>query len=292
MRLILFFLLFTVMTKVLAQDLQDSSDTEFSIQKFTWSTASVGALSAGSLYGLGKLWYGQQSQISFHLFNDAKNWMQMDKLGHTFSCYHVTRGLDALFSWTGLKEKKSLLLAAGIGLTYFTGIEILDGFSESWGFSLSDMGFNALGVGMYVFQEHYLQAQIFKPKFSFHQTRFAIQRPEVLGSNFIESVLKDYNGQTYWLSFSPGQMGLDKWPDWMMLSFGHSIRGRLKGDAVSYGGITSHREFLFSLDVDLSRLNVKSKFLKGLLKSLNTLKIPFPALIYANGKMNARPIYF
>ena len=108
MRLILFFLLFTVMTKVLAQDLQDSSDTEFSIQKFTWSTASVGALSAGSLYGLGKLWYGQQSQISFHLFNDAKNWMQMDKLGHTFSCYHVTRGLDALFSWTGLKEKKSL----------------------------------------------------------------------------------------------------------------------------------------------------------------------------------------
>ena len=154
------------------------------------------------------------------------------------------------------------------------------------------MGFNAIGVGLYVFQEHYFKSQVFKPKFSFHQTRFAEQRPEVLGKNFIESLLKDYNGQTYWLSFSPNLIGVQKWPDWLMLSFGHSIRGRLKGDATSYQGITSHRELLLSLDVDLSKIKVKSKLLKGLFEALNTLKVPFPTLIYANGRLNARPLYF
>ena len=292
MRLILFSVFFSLVTTSDAQDFQDTSDTAFSTQRFAWSTASVGTASIGSIYGLSKLWYSQEAQGSFHLFNDAKNWMQMDKLGHSLSCYHVTRGLDALFSWTGLKKRKSLLLASGISLGYFTTIEILDGFSESWGFSLSDMGFNAIGVGLYVFQEHYFKSQVFKPKFSFHQTRFAEQRPEVLGKNFIESLLKDYNGQTYWLSFSPNLIGVQKWPDWLMLSFGHSIRGRLKGDATSYQGITSHRELLLSLDVDLSKIKVKSKLLKGLFEALNTLKVPFPTLIYANGRLNARPLYF
>lgn len=292
MRLILFLVIISAHTSAEGQGTGDSSNTEFSMQRFAWSTASVGAVSVGSIYGLSKLWYSQEDQDSFHLFNDAKNWMQMDKLGHSFSCYHVTRGLDALFSWTGLEKRKGILLAAGISFGYFTSIEVLDGFSESWGFSFSDMGFNALGIGIYVFQENYFKSQIFKPKFSFHQTRFAEQRPTVLGSNFAESLLKDYNGQTYWLSFSPKQMGVQKWPSWLMISLGHSIRGRLKGDATSYEGITSHREFLFSLDLDLSQLKVKSKLLRGLLEALNTLKIPFPSLIYANGKMNARPIYF
>ena len=292
MRLILFSVFFCLVASTDAQNFQDNSDTVFSMQRFAWSTASVGTVSIGSIYGLSKLWYSQENQGSFHLFNDAKNWMQMDKLGHSFSCYHVTRGLDALFSWTGLEKRKGILLAAGISFGYFTSIEVLDGFSESWGFSFSDIGFNALGIGLYVFQEHFFKSQIFKPKFSFHQTRFAEQRPTVLGSNFAESLLKDYNGQTYWLSFSPQQMGVQKWPSWLMISLGHSIRGRLKGDATSYEGITSHREFLFSLDLDLSQLKVKSKLLRGLLEALNTLKIPFPSLIYANGKMNARPIYF
>ncbi len=292
MRLILFLMLFSFVSSSEAQDLQDTSYTEFSMQRFSWSTASVGVVSLGSIYGLSKLWYSQENKGSFHLFNDAKNWMQMDKLGHSFSCYHMTRGLDALYSWTGLKKRNSLFLAASISFGYFTTIEVLDGFNEAWGFSLSDVGFNAIGVGLYVFQEHYFKSQIFKPKFSFHQTRFAEQRPEVLGSNLIESILKDYNGQTYWLSFSPSQIGIQKWPDWLMLSFGHSIRGRLKGNATSYEGITSHREFLLSLDLDLSKLKVKSKLLKGLFEALNTLKLPFPSLIYANGKLNARPIYF
>ena len=111
MRLILFSVFFCLVARTDAQDFQDTSDTVFSMQRFAWSTASVGTVSIGSIYGLSKLWYSQENQGSFHLFNDAKNWMQMDKLGHSFSCYHVTRGLDALFSLTGLRKRKSLFFA-------------------------------------------------------------------------------------------------------------------------------------------------------------------------------------
>jgi hypothetical protein len=38
------------------------------------------------------------------------------------------------------------------------------------------------------------------PKFSFHLTDYASKRPDVLGSNLPERIIKDYNGQTYWLS--------------------------------------------------------------------------------------------
>ena len=39
------------------------------------------------------------------------------------------------------------------------------------------------------------------PKFSFHRTDYAPLRPDVLGDGLAEEIFKDYNGQTYWLSF-------------------------------------------------------------------------------------------
>lgn len=292
MRLILSFVLISLTLSLKAQQIPDTSKANANKKKLAWTGSAIGVASFGSLYGLSALWYRKENQTSFHLFDDSKNWMQMDKMGHAFTCYQLTRGLDKTFSWCGLNNRKSLFLSAGISFGYLSAIEIMDGFSEDWGFSLSDMAFNSLGIGMYLFQEIYLERQLFKPKFSFHQTDFAQLRPEVLGHNFIESLLKDYNGQTYWLGFSPGQMGLEKWPKWLMLSFGHSIRGRLKGDSKIYQGMESHREILFSLDLDLTEIKVKSKFLKALFEGLNTLKIPFPSLIYSNGKLNARPLYF
>tara|TARA_B110000090_G_scaffold151742_1_gene166488 strand:+ start:560 stop:1438 length:879 start_codon:yes stop_codon:yes gene_type:complete len=292
MRLILTLVLISFVLSVQAQPIQYSLEETKNKKRLTWTSATLGVASFGSIYGLNKLWYSKESQSSFHLFDDSKNWMQMDKMGHTFTCYQLTNGLNQTFSWCGLNKRKSLFLSAGISLGYLSAIEIMDGFSQDWGYSLSDMAFNTLGVGLYLFQEFYFERQLFKLKFSFHQTEFAPLRPHVLGHNYIESLLKDYNGQTYWLGFSPGQMGLEKWPKWLMLSFGHSIRGRLKGDSKIYQGIESHRELLFSLDLDLTEIKVKSKFLKALFEGLNTLKIPFPSLIYSNGKLNAHPLYF
>ena len=200
--------------------------------------------------------------------------------------------MSNVYKWSGLSTQKSRLLSASVALGYMSVIEIMDGFSSDWGFSISDMGANLIGSGLFLFQEKYFSKQIFQPKFSFHPTRFSEIRPEILGKNPLESILKDYNGQSYWICFSPGNLGVSSWPKWLMLSFGHSINGRLKGDSRDYMGYQSSREFLFSLDVDLTELDVKSKFLTSLFEIINCLKIPFPTLIYNKGDFNVLPVYF
>ena len=191
-----------------------------------------------------------------------------------------------------LKFLKSRLLSATVAMGYMSTIEIMDGFSSDWGFSISDVGANLIGSGLFLFQEKYFSKQIFQPNFSFHPTHFSDIRPEVLGNNALESLLKDYNGQTYWICFSPGNLGVSAWPKWLMLSFGHSIDGRLKGDSRSYLGYDSSRELLFSLDIDLAELDVKSKFLSSLFDIINCIKIPFPTLMYNKGQFNVLPVYF
>lgn len=70
--------------------------------------------------------------------------------------------------------------------------------------------------------------------------------------------------------FFRGKLGVKQWPDKLMLSLGHGIRGRLKGDANSFGGAHRRGELILSLDTDLSQINVKSKFLKGFLEAFKT----------------------
>jgi len=46
------------------------------------------------------------------------------------------------------------------------------------------------------------------------------------------------------------------------------------------------------LDVDFNKINVKKKWVKTILKQLNYVKIPFPALMLRNGKLTTIPLYF
>jgi hypothetical protein len=61
---------------------------------------------------------------------------------------------------------------------------------------LPDIIANASGTALFVLWKE----QRITPKFSFHTTQYAQYRPNVLGSSLAEQMLKDYNGQTYWLS--------------------------------------------------------------------------------------------
>jgi len=288
----LFFICFISIQYHSTAQIQKNETTKTNPKRFLIANTTLGALSVGSLVGLHQLWYSKETQESFHFFDDSKNWMQMDKLGHTMSAYKLTKTLSDVYEWSGLSPQKSRLLSATIATGYMSAIEIMDGFSSDWGFSMSDMGANLIGSGLFLFQEKYFSKQIFQPNFSFHPTQFSEIRPEVLGNNYLESILKDYNGQSYWICFSPGNLGVSGWPKWLMLSFGHSINGRLKGNSGEYLGYQSSREFLFSLDLDLTELDVKSKFLTSLFEIINCIKIPFPTLIYNKGDFNVLPVYF
>ena len=77
----------------------------------------------------------------------------MDKLGHVFTTFLVSNVSNKMWKWAGLSHKKSVIYGAIGGIAYQSIIEIQDGFSEEWGFSLADMGANLIGAAFFVAQE-------------------------------------------------------------------------------------------------------------------------------------------
>lgn len=255
------------------------------------SSSVIGSGYAGSLIGLQQVWY-KNPWTNFHLFNDGNEWLQMDKAGHCFTTYQISKNLSKLYRWGGVSDKKADWIGVGVSLSYLTCLEVLDGFSDDWGFSPYDMTANISGAFLFFGQERLFHQQILVPKFSFHTTQYAALRPAILGSTFAEQLLKDYNGQTYWLSFSPGNFGLNKFPKWLCFSFGYSADQKIVGGEEVYLNYHSRREFLFSMDIDFSRIPVKNAFLKTVLSQINYLKIPFPALILQGNQFGVKPFYF
>lgn len=245
---------------------------------------SEAVLASGILVGLNQLWYADYPKSDFHFINDNSEWLQMDKLGHSFSSYHLGRFGAEMLQWSGAGKKSQLIYGAGLGFAFLTAVEVMDGYSSEWGASSGDIIANASGTALYVSQELLWKEQRITPKFSFHTTQYANQRPEVLGSSFTEQILKDYNGQTYWLSvnlhsFAKGS----KIPKWLNLALGYGAEGMITGNAQNglpflTPNTQRFRQFYLSLDVDLTKINTKSHFLKTLFSVLNTVKIPAPTI--------------
>jgi hypothetical protein len=251
-----------------------------------------------TLIGLNQLWYKDYPQTNFHFINDNNQWLQMDKLGHMYSTYHLGRVGAEMLQWSGASQKEQLIYGSTLGLGFLTVVEVFDGFSEEWGASSGDIIANVSGTAVYVSQELLWNEQRIIPKFSFHQTKFASQRPETLGTSLNEQILKDYNGQTYWLSFNVHSFTKDSFtPKWLNVAIGYGGEGMLYGkdaEAIENGIIQNpYRQFYLSLDVDLTKITTKSHFLKTLFSVFNTIKIPAPTLQYDeyNG-LKAHFIYF
>jgi hypothetical protein len=260
---------------------------------------SESILVSATLVGLNQLWYANYPRSSFHFINDNSEWMQMDKAGHLFSSYHIGRFGSEMMQWSGAKKQNQLIYGAGLGFAFLTAVEVLDGFSSQWGASSGDVIANASGTALYVSQELLWKEQRIIPKFSFHTTRFASLRPDIMGKSMTEQILKDYNGQTYWLStnlysFSKGS----KIPKWLNIAIGYGADGMISGNSAKNSLILTpkpeiFRQFYLSFDADLTKINTKSHFLKTFFSVFNTLKIPAPTFEYrTHGGFKFHAIYF
>ncbi len=244
------------------------------------SEASVAGL---TLIGLNQLWYADFERSKFHTVNDNREWLQMDKVGHVFSSYQMGRFGAELFNWSGVSEKDQLIYGATLGFGFLTAVEVLDGYSEEWGFSWGDILANASGTGLYVGQELLWNEQRIALKFSFHKTKYANLNPEKLGKRTLEQMLKDYNGQTYWLSFNLHSFFKEsKIPKWLNVAIGYSGEGMVSASKdIDNQVLTSnsrYRQYYLSFDVNLNNIKTNSRFLNSFFSVFNMIKIPFPAL--------------
>ena len=276
-----------------------AKDWRFNRNRFIWSSVGIGSAWGGSMIGLNQVWYRQINKSAWNTFDDSKNWLQMDKVGHFYAAYKINALATELYEWSGVKSKNAVWYGVGVSLGFQTTLELLDAHTEEWGWSWGDVAGNVLGSAGYLTQKLIWNEQRIIPKFSYTPTEFAEIRPSVLGGTFAESLLKDYNGQTYWLSVSPGAFFKNsKIPKWACISIGYSAHEKLVGSEAFYQDpitgleYNEQREFLFSLDIDFSRIPVKRPWVRAILKKLNYLKIPFPALMLRDGKLMARPFYF
>ena len=266
-----------------------SIQNKVSKNRLTKVLLTEGILYAGSVSGLYTLWYQKYPQSSFHFFNDNNEWRYMDKMGHLATSYYIGKiGFEAL-KWAGVDNTQATWYGGGLGFLYQTSIEVLDGFSSQWGFSVGDMSSNLLGSALFISQQLIWKEQKVIMKWSYSLSPFPKYRPDLLGSNWKESWLKDYNGQTYWLSFNI-QSFLGKnnsFPKWLNLALGYGADGMIGASenptsyhqqALPY--FKRYSQYYLSADIDITRLKTHSKFLSLIFQSIGFIKIPMPTLEY------------
>lgn len=274
------------------------SDT-LNSKRFKTLVLSEASIGTAALVGLNQVWYADYPRSDFHFINDNAEWLQMDKAGHLFSTYHLASfGANAM-RWSGTSRKKQLIYGATLGLAFMTTVEVFDGYSANWGASLGDVAANISGTALFVSQELLWNEQRIIPKFSFHTTPYASRRSNVLGSSMQEQLLKDYNGQTYWLSVNISSfIKNSKVPKWLNIAFGYGAEGMITGNDELVNTIflpesKRYRQFYLSLDVDLTKIETKSHFVKTILTIFNTIKIPAPAIeIKGCGGYKMHSFYF
>lgn len=254
---------------------------------------------SATLLALSQLWYKDYAKSDFHFLNDNAQWLQMDKAGHVFSAYHVGRVGAEMLEWSGSSKKNQRLYGATLGFAFLTAVEVMDGFSAEWGASYGDIIANASGTALFISQDLLWNEQRITPKFSYHKTVYPSARPNTLGSTWNEQILKDYNGQTYWLSaniasFVPNT----KVPKWLNLAIGYGAEGMITGDSVLVNTVflpesKRIRQFYMSLDVDLTRIETKNHTLKTIFSLFNAIKIPAPTIeVLGNGRFKWHAVYF
>ncbi|MGQ9846658.1 MAG: DUF2279 domain-containing protein [Bacteroidales bacterium] len=251
---------------------------------YFWSGYGLGY--SISMYVLYQVWYKNFKHSSFHWFNDNHEWYQMDKVGHVYSSFHIAQSTFHGLKWVGYPHQKAVLWASITSFITISSIELFDAYSIKWGASYSDLIANSAGTALFYIQRSTKYSPL-TIKFSFHKSQYAEQRPDALGKYWYEQVIKDYNGQTYWLSINPYECGIKKIPQWINISLGYSAEKMINATDDN-----AYRQYFFSLDINSKSINTKNKWLNTLLKSFNILKIPFPTLEYSKNKWYGHWFYF
>lgn len=296
----LLFISFTFPPALKAQKINEpeliNSSSQFNSHRFTTVVISETALASIVTVGLQYLWYKKYPKSKFHFFNDNNEWLQMDKLGHATTAYNISAVQYNLMRWSGVSKNTSEWIGGMTGFAYLMLIEVMDGFSKEWGFSKGDMAADFAGAGIFTAQQALWNEQRIQMRFSFHKSIFAKYNPNELGDNFPQRLIKDYNGQTYWLSFNIHSF-LNKdnhFPRWMNADFGYGADG-MTGAVINPKTVNGtaiptfdrKREFYFGIGGAFTKPSTIPYP-----SWINIFRIPSPVLKLKDNKITFKPFYF
>jgi hypothetical protein len=293
-----------------AQKWYQNADS-LNLKRTSLALASEGVVFVSTLSALQFAWYADYQSTRFHFFNDWEGWMQMDKMGHATTAYQAGNNLYKINRWAGIKENKAIWLAGGLSYSFQFAVEMMDGFSSGWGFSNYDLLFNTVGSGLFMAQQFGWHEQRIKLKFTFWPSGLTdLPDPEgrraknLFGTGLHEQWLKDYNGETFWLSANIWSLAgkPNNFPKWINVALGYSVNGLLGAEtntwqfsdspAIIRSSRPRERQFLLSLDIETENMNLP-KALVWIKPIFGVVKIPFPVLEWNDKRGFAfRPLYF
>ena len=181
-------------------------------------------------------------------------------------------------------------------------IEYFDGFAADYGASYTDLLANAAGVLFFWFQHKAYKQIICFPKFSFWPSPYAAMRPNVLGHNLWQNILKDYNGQIYWLNISANSLlpnGYKVAPAWFYLSVGYGaeqmVYGRVKQNEAI--GLHPERQYYFSFNISLRETGVFKRYhnntvIRAIVFWFEGYQLPAPCIELSNSGFRLHIINF
>lgn len=303
---IILFCFFSLNSK--GQKLFLKPDTTLNKVKLGLVIGSKSAIFGSALLVLNQYWYKDYPRDRFHFFDYGKEWMQIDKSGHVFSSYFISRWATGLYKWAGVPHKKAAWAGGTTGIFMMSSIEILDGFSKEWGFSWWDFGANSLGSAIVLGQELAWQEQRISLKVSAYPQNYPAgelrnRAKQLYGNSPLELFLKDYNAISTWASFNIASFihkENSRFPKWLNVAVGYGAGGLYGGFEnkwcldkngkyadcpeklkVTRTDVTRYRQYYLSLDIDFTKIKTRKKGWKVLFNMLNLVKVPFPSVEFS-----------
>ena len=229
-------------------------------------TVAVVGISHGLLNSL--WWKGQAVPFHMNWNQDWKYAIGADKVGHFVFSSMATTVYDKLYGLSGLDSSSSVLWAAATVLTYQTYIEVRDGFSRDYGFSIADGIANVLGAGFPV-------AQRFIPELRPFQFQISYWPSDDFRKGAYGAIIDDYTSTTHWLAVNVSDVLPRAWghdfPQWLGIAVGHSV------DNLDGRGGGRHVWYL-SLDWQPARIKGLPDWLRDVLDILHVYHLPAPAV--------------
>jgi hypothetical protein len=128
-----------------------------------------------------------------------------DKLGHMYANYAFVRGAVALLEAGGWERWPALAISGGLTVSFFTAIEVKDGYHQGFGFSYQDIAANLTGNTLAILLMGFPALdRALDVRIEYLPTRQFID--DLIDNGGVDAA-EDYTGQAFLLAYHLGSIG-------------------------------------------------------------------------------------